>query len=143
MGAELFYRFAPARSGFIAAALMSAVLVAIFATLLYIQRGALSKSEDLDGSIALLVLVPALIGYFVFRPSDPPLVRRYLLGVQALAMLGALVPPVMAGFLLIYRDSGDKLQSTWQWSMVATWVIVLLLAFSFMRAGVRERPEHE
>jgi hypothetical protein len=143
MGAELFYRFAPARNGFIAAALLSSLLVAIFATLLYLERGALSRPGDLDGSVALLALVPALIGYFVFRPSDPPLVRRYLLGVQALAMLSALVPLVMAGFLLIYRDSGNKLHSTWHWSMIATWVFVALLGVSFLRAGTRDRPEHE
>ena len=143
MGANLFYRFAPARSGFIAAALVSSVLVAIFVTLLYLRRGVLSHPEDLDGVVALLLLVPALIGYFVFRPSDPPLVRRYLLGVQALVMLSALVPLVMAGFLLIYRDSGHKIHSTWHCSVILAWVLVVLLAFSFARAGTRARPEHE
>ncbi len=143
MGANLFYRFAPARSGFIAAALISSALVAIFVTLLYLRRGVLSHPEDLDGVVALLLLVPALIGYFVFRPSDPPLVRRYLLGVQALVMLSALVPLVMAGFLLIYRDSGHKIHSTWHCSVILAWVLVALLAFSFARAGTRARPEHE
>lgn len=143
MGAELFYRFAPARSGFISAALLSSLLVAVFVALLYLKRDALSKPGDLDGAVALLALVPALIGYFVFRPSDPPLVRRYLLGVQALAMLSALVPIVMAGFLLIYRSSGNKLHATWHWSVIATWVIVVLLTFSLLRAGTRDRPEHE
>jgi hypothetical protein len=143
MGAELFYRFAPARSGFIAAALMSSLLVAVFTTLLYLKRGSFSHPGDLDGSVALLALVPALIGYFVFRPSDPPLVRRYLLGVQALAMLSALTPLVMAGLLLVYRGSGDKLHNTWYWCMLASWMIVVLLAFSFVRAGTRDRPEHE
>ena len=142
MGAELFYRFAPARSGFIAAALTSSVLVALFVTLLYLRRGVLSHPADLDGAVALLLLVPALIAYFVFRPSDPPLVRRYLLGVQGLVMLSALVPLVMAGFLLVYRDSGNKLHGTWHCSVIATWVLVVLLAFSFLRAGTRD-AEHE
>jgi hypothetical protein len=142
MGAELFYRFAPPRSGFIAAALISALLIAAFTTLLYLQRGPLSKPDELDGSVAVLVLIPALIGYFVFRPSDPPLVRRYLLGVQVLVMLSALVPLVMGVFLLLYRDSGNKLQSTWLWSMVATWVLTVLLLVSFVRAGARARPDH-
>lgn len=143
MGADLFYRFAPGRSGFIAAAFMSSLLVAVFVTLLYVERGPLTRPEDLDGSVALLALVPALIGYFVFRPSDPPLVRRYLLGVQALAMLSALVPLVMAGLLLVYRDSGEKLHLAWHGCIIASWVLLALLAFSFLRAGTRDRPEHE
>lgn len=135
MGADLYYCLAPACAGFIAAAFTAGVLVAAFVTGAYIERASLVASEHLDATVALLALMPVLIAYLVVRPSDPPLVRRHLLGVQIVGMANAAIPIIMAGLLVVYSSNAAGLEWHWFRCMIAAWACVAVLFLGVLRTG--------
>jgi hypothetical protein len=138
LGADLIATFSASRST-VLSMFSAASIIALLATAFYAWRAQISSPHNLDAAVAILVLVPALIGYVVIRPSDPPIARRYLLGVQLLSLFAAALPLLMAILLLRYGEDPDCLQTAWCWSMIGSWLIALLLGFSFIRAGARAR----
>jgi hypothetical protein len=114
------------------------LLIAGLSTAFYYWREQISVPADIDAAVAVLILVPALIGYVVIRPSDPPLSRRYILGAQLLSLAASAVPLVMAVLLLRFSGDPDDLQTAWLWSMRTSWLFALLLFVSLLRAGVRD-----
>jgi hypothetical protein len=135
LAADLVAVFAPSRvvvfSMFAAAAIISA-LVSVF----YYWRAEITAPGDLDAAVAVLILVPALIGYVVIRPSDPPLARRYVFGAQLLSLAAGAIPLAMAVLLLRFSAEPSCLHTAWLWAMRASWLIAACLGVSFLRAGV-------
>lgn len=137
MGVDLYYRLAPMRNGFVTAAFVASLLIALLVTAFYAERGAMSNGDVLGGAVTLLAVVPALIGYLVTQSSSEPLVRRYLLGVQALVVAAAIVPAAMGVALLEYAGRPHCLTTAWLVSMVVAWAITGCLLVSTLRSGSR------
>jgi hypothetical protein len=135
LAADLLVTFAPSRAGAVVPAFAAAALIAALTTVFYLWRGQLGATANVDAAVAVLVLVPALIGYVVIRPSDPPLARRYIFGTQLLSLAAGVVPLAMALLLLRFDARSACLQSAWVWSMVASWIIAGLLLVSVLNAG--------
>lgn len=94
-------------------------------------------AADRDAAVAVLILVPALIGYVVIRPADHPSLRSRILGVQLLSLASSVIPLCMAILLLRFANEPDCLQIAWLWSAVFAWLIAVLLSVSLLRAGGR------
>lgn len=134
LAADLVLTFAPARR-VIASLFAAAVLIALLATGFYAYQTEMEVDGHIEAAVAILILVPALIGYVVVRPNDPPLLRRYISGTQVLSLMASAVPLVMAVLLLRYSADPHCLQIAWLWSMITSWVIAGLLLFSLVGAG--------
>jgi len=68
------------RRGFVAAAFTAVVAIATLVTMFAIWRTeALAERE---ASVAILAIVPAIVGYLVVRPAEHPVAKSYLLGVS-------------------------------------------------------------
>ncbi len=134
LGADLITTFAPS-PGVVASMFGAALLIAVLVTGFYHWRGAIGQVHNVDAAVAVLILIPALIGYIVNRPSDPPHARRFLLGVQMLSLAASAVPLLMAVLLLRYAGDGDCLQRAWLGPLIASWVIAGCLLFSWTRAA--------
>lgn len=137
MGADAFFTMAPARSGFITASLVAALLIALLATAFYFARDQAGSASNVDAAVTLLALFPALVSYLVLRPTDHPLTRQYLIGVQILLSASAAVPVVMAVLLVIYADRSACLQNAWVVAMIGSWLPVAGLLLSWHQAGDR------
>ncbi|HET8863811.1 MAG TPA: hypothetical protein VFM94_11245 [Solirubrobacterales bacterium] len=140
LGVDLIATFAPSRAT-VLPMFGAAVVIAALATAFYFWRDQMSVPANVDAAIAVLILIPALIGYVVIRPSDPPIVRRYVLGVQLLSLAASAIPLLMAVLLLRYGGDPDCLRLAWLWPMYASWLISLALGVSFLRAGSRAQPD--
>lgn len=135
LGADLVVGFAPSRTGVVLSAFIAAVLAAILATSFYCWRDTIRLESHIDAAVAVLILVPALIGYVVIRPSDHPLARRYIFGTQILSLAASGIPLLMAVLLLRFAGDPSCLKTAWLWSMVGSWLLALMLLGSLMGAG--------
>lgn len=126
----LLATIAPARNAFITAAALASLLIAVALTLGYFGIEELANNANREGAIALLALVPALIAYVIARPSDPPMVRRYHLGVQVLLGISAAVPVTLAGMVLVFGGDVCTLEYIWIAGTVLSWAATLALGFS-------------
>jgi hypothetical protein len=86
--ADIAFQLAAPRSGFVGASFAASLLIAVFVTAMFDARAAAAAHPE--AAVALLVLVPAIVGYLVVRPSDPAIVRRHLVGVQIVVSAAAL-----------------------------------------------------
>jgi hypothetical protein len=118
----------------------SAALIAVLVTAFYEWRTQMAAPGHIDAATAVLILIPALIGYVAIRPSDPPVARRFILGAQILSVAAAAVPLVMAVLLLRYADQAHCLRLSWLWPMRTSWLLAALLAISFLRSGAGRKP---
>jgi hypothetical protein len=134
LAADLLVTFAPSRS-VLFSMFMAALMIAGLVSSMYYWRDEMSAASELDAAVAVLILVPALIGYVVMRPSDPPLVRRYVFGAQLLSLASGAIPLLMAVLLLRYANDPACLHDAWLWSMRASWFFAVLLMFSWLRSG--------
>jgi hypothetical protein len=139
LGADLIATFAATRSA-IAPMAGAGLVIAALATAFYSWREQIDMTNDVAAAVSVLILIPALLAYVVIRPSDPPEARRYLQGVQALALAAGAVPLVMAVMLLHYAHDPGCLTTAWLWSERAAYLIAAMLTFSFLRAGNRDGP---
>lgn len=141
---DLNVRFAPTRSGMVFSALLASTLIATLVTLVFAWRGWVSQAENIDGTVAVLILAPALIGYLVVRPADHPVARRHIVGVQALSLAAAVIPLAMAVFLLRFENDPGCLTEAWRWPVFVSWAIVAALLIGLRGAGSgRIRPTKE
>lgn len=138
LGADLIATFAASRTA-VGSMFGAALLIAALATTFYFWRDQISLSENVDAAVAVLILIPALIGYVVIRPSDPPITRRYILGVQLLSLGASAIPLVMAVLLLRYGADPKCLETAWKWPMLISWLVAVALGFSLIRAGGRSQ----
>jgi hypothetical protein len=134
LGADLITTFAPS-PGVVASMFGAALLIAILVAGFYHWRGAISQPDNVDAAVSVLILIPALIGYIVNRPSDPPHARRFLFGVQMLSLAASAVPLLMAVLLLRYAGDNDCLQRAWLGPLITSWAITGCLLFSWIRAA--------
>jgi hypothetical protein len=132
---DLCVRFAPTRPGMVFSAFTSTLLIALLATFFYKWRHWAALSENVDATVAILILAPALIGYLVVRPSDHPLARRYIVGIQVVSTIAAAVPLTMAVLLIRYAGDPSCLHRTWHVAMYVAWVFVAVLALGLLGAG--------
>jgi hypothetical protein len=132
--ADLVVTFAPARA-VLFSMFLAAVMIATLVSFFYYWRDHMTSASELDAAIAVLILLPALIGYVVIRPSDPPLVRRYVFGAQLLSLASGAIPLIMAVLLLRYAKDPACLHTAWLWSMRASWSAAFLLLISWARSG--------
>jgi hypothetical protein len=139
LGADLIATFAATRSA-LAPMAGAGLVIAALATAFYSWRAQIGSSDDVAAAVSVLILIPALLAYVVIRPSDPPEARRYLLGVQALALTAGAIPLAMAVMLLHYAHDPGCLTTAWLWSERATYLIAAMLTFSLLRAGNRDGP---
>ncbi len=140
LGADLIATFAASRT-VVFPMFGAALLIAGLVTAFYCWREEMVSPSHIDAAVAVLILIPALIGYVVIRPSDPPVARRFILGAQTLSLAASAVPLLMAVLLLRYSGDPACLQSVWVWPMRASWIIAACLAFSFLRAGSGGKPD--
>lgn len=142
LGAELITTFVPA-PGVIASMLAAALVIAGLVSTFYFWRGQIGSRQNVDAAVSVLILIPALIGYIVNRPSDPPQARRFLLGVQLLSLAASAVPLIMAVLLLRYAGDEQCLQLAWLGPLIASWVIAACLLVSWVRATRAQGEEVE
>lgn len=135
MAVDLEIRFAPTRTGVVLSSLLASVLIAILVTLFYCWRDWVSKPEYIDSAVAILILVPALIGYLVVRTTDHPMIRRYIVGIQLVSAAAAAVPLAMAVTLVRYAGEGDCLEHLWCWCVGLSWLFVAILFGGLLGAG--------
>ncbi len=134
LGADLITTFAPS-PGVVAAMFGAALAVAALVSGFYFWRTQIGSPHNTDAAVSVLILIPALIGYIVNRPSDPPQARRFLLGVQLLSLAASAVPVLMAVLLLRYAGEGECLQRAWLGPLIASWALAACLLVSWLRAA--------
>src|SRR5436853_819630 len=133
LAGDLVVTFAPAVA-VVSSTFGASVLIALLTTAFYAFREQMALADHIDAAVAVLILVPALIGYVVVRPSDSPLARRYILGAQLLSLLAGAVPLVMAVLLLRFAHEPSCLTTTWLGCAVVSWLIAAALGFSLAKA---------
>lgn len=136
--ADIEVSLAAPRNGFVGASFAASLLIALFVTAMFASRTSAADPNNRDASVALLAVVPAIIGYLVVRPSDPAIVRRHLMGVQILVSLAAAVPVTMGVLLVKYGGVADCLTTSWQWAVIVSWLVAAMLAISVVGAGSRQ-----
>jgi hypothetical protein len=134
LGADLVATLAASRLA-ISPMFVATILIAGLATFFYAWRGQMVEAADRDAAVAVLILVPALIGYVVIRPADHPSLRSRILGVQLLSLASSVIPLCMAILLLRIANEPSCLQIAWLWSAAAAWLIAAVLLVSLVRAG--------
>ena len=134
LGADLITTFAPS-AGVVASMFGAALVIATLVSGFYFWHGQIGSAHNTDAAVSVLILIPALIGYIVNRPSDPPHARRFLLGVQLLSLAASAVPVVMAVLLLRYAGEGKSLQQAWLGPLIASWILAACLLVSWLRAA--------
>lgn len=132
---DLNVRFAPTRGGMMVSALLASIMIATLVTLMFVWRTWVSAADNIDGTVALLVLAPALIGYLVVRPADHPVARRHIVGIQALSVAAAVIPLAMGVLLLRYEHDPGSLASAWRWPVIVSWAIVIVILIGLRGAG--------
>lgn len=108
------------RRGFISLATLT---IFVIATLLwaYEQKvGAVNSEAEQQVAAAVLLVVPAFLGFFVVRPGEHPLTARLASGVRLLVLLTGLLS-VAAGAALAGVRPGD-------WSVGRTWHLYAILS---------------
>jgi len=135
LAVELAVRFAPARGGMVSSAFVAAALISALVTLIFAWRDWVREPEKIDATVAVLILAPALIGYLVVRPSDHPVARRHLVGMQVLSVVAAVIPLAMAVLLLRYEGDPSCLSEAWRWPVYGSWALAALLLLGLLRAG--------
>lgn len=143
LAVELAVRFAPARGGLVSSAFCAALLISAFVTIAYEWRSWFSQPANIDATVAVLILAPALIGYLVVRPFDHPVARRHLVGIQILSLVAAVIPLAMAVLLLRYEDDLAALTDTWCRLVYVSWTTTALLLIGLLRAGRRRSKKRQ
>jgi hypothetical protein len=133
LAGDLVVTFAPAVA-VVASTFGASVLIALLTSAFYAFREQMAPADHIDAAVSVLILVPALIGYVVVRPNDPPLARRYILGTQLLSLLAGAVPLVMAVLLLRFATEPSCLTAAWLSCAVISWLIAAALGFSLAKA---------
>lgn len=144
LAVELAVRFAPARGGLVSSAFCAALPISAFVTIAYEGRSWFSHPANIDATVAVLILAPALIGYLVVRPFDHPVARRHLVGIQILSLVAAVIPLAMAVLLLLrYEEELAALTDTWCRLVHVSWTITALLLIGLLRAGRRRSKKRQ
>lgn len=140
--ADLSVLFAPARTGMVLSAFLASLLIAVLATAFYKWRSWASLPSHVDAAVAILILVPALIGYVVVRPADHPMARRYIVGIQLVSTAAAAVPLLMALLLIRFAEDPSGLHEAWRWPVYIAWALAAVLLGGLLGAGsgFRGRP---
>lgn len=133
IGAELVFRLAPFRTGVVLASWVASVLSTILAWVAFFQR--CEFAQNADASVAVLTLIPALIGFLLVRPSDAPVLRKYLRGVQTMVVVAAAVPAAMAVMLVAYSGHPGSLYWPWLISASVATLVSCGLLLSVVRSG--------
>ena len=121
----------------------SAMAAALIAALLFVLTAAASKAvENVDATVTLLVLVPALLGLIVVRQDEHPLVRRGLAGIRLLVLIAGSMPVVAAVALVTAGDHprGSDVCSIWLGSAIVATVAAAALAFSLLLPPIKDPP---
>ena len=135
LAVDLYVRFAPTRTGVVLSSFLASLLIAALTTFFYLWRHQAAEPANVDASVAVLILVPALIGYLVVRPADHPISRRYIVGVQLVSAAAAAIPLGMAVLLIRYATEPAFLHPAWRWATYVSWVLVAVLFLSLAGAG--------
>jgi hypothetical protein len=121
------------RRGMLSAALSAAIAVTLLLAALALARAEVAKEPE--AAIAIQLIVPALLGAFVVRPADHPLVGEHVSKVRVLALFVGLLPTIGAVITLGYNDRPTCIG----WAMAAlaalAAMISLVLAVSWRVAS--------
>ncbi len=135
LAADLKLRFAPTRTGVVLSSFLAALMISILVSFFYCWREWAAETDRVDASVAILVLVPALIGYLLVRTTDHPMIRAHIVGLQLVSLAAAAVPLAMAVTLIRYAGDSHCLEAIWCWLLVASWAFVAILGGGLLGAG--------
>lgn len=137
LGADLLTTLAPTRAA-VLPMFFATIVIGLLASVFYLWRDQMIDPADRDAVVAVLILIPALIGYVVIRPADHPSLRSRILGVQLLSLAASVIPLCMAILLLRYADDPTCLNRVWLAAVIFAWVIAAMMLVSVLRAGGEE-----
>jgi hypothetical protein len=128
-------RMMPTWRGFLAGAFIAALGIAALLTAFW--RWAPELVHDPTSSVAILVIVPALLGLIALRPTAHPLVFSRLFGVQLLMYLAGTLSVFSALVAIRYAHQVGPAHALWRDCAVASYVVLAMVGFGFARAARR------
>ncbi len=129
--AILAITLAAPRRGFVAAAFTAVVAIATLVTMFAVWRAeALAERE---ASVAILAIVPAIVGYLVVRPAEHPVAKSYLLGVRLL-VVGAAAVPIGYAVALVALANKPALAVVAVIAVIMAWALAAMAGLSLMKA---------
>jgi hypothetical protein len=126
---------AAARHGFLSAALMSSA--GVTAMLFFFWHWVAQMAEDLAASVAILVVVPILLGYVAVRPVAHPVAVRQVARVRDLLTISGGLS-VFAAVALVHYAKLDQLgcaRTLFRDLFYGELAILVLIAISWWRSG--------
>ena len=118
-----------ARSGLLAAALLSAVLTALLLSVASLRLEELREQAEV--SSALLLAIPGVLSSYLLRPGEHPLVSKLFGGVRAVVFLSALCALAAAAGLAL-KASTTAVELMWAVLVPLAWTCVGALTLSLL-----------
>ncbi len=118
-----------ARSGLLAAALLSAVLTALLLSVAWLRLEELREQAEV--SSALLLAIPGVLSSYLLRPGEHPLVSKLFGGVRVVVFLSALCALTAAAGLAL-EASTTALSLMWVVLVPLAWACVGALGLSLL-----------
>jgi hypothetical protein len=100
------------RNGFVLGALVASGIIALVLGLFTLVEPALIRGERPEGTVAVLLLVPALLAAFVANPSEHSLTARLLLFARFALVINGLLPFGAAVLLLTASEYTKPVSAT-------------------------------
>ena len=130
--ALLQVRMMPNWRGFLAGAWMAALGIAALLTAFW--RWAPHLTQDPVASVAVLVIVPTLLGVIALRPTTHPRVFARLFGVQALLYVSGGLSIFSALVAIRYEKSVEPTQAIWRDAAYGAYLVLAVVTISLVRA---------
>lgn len=128
------------RRGLVSASLGASVLVGLLCTAMAAWSRIVSEASVASGTVAVLVVVPAVLGIVVLRPRDHPLVAQHVSLLRLVTLTASLLPIIDAVLLLVVGSRETLKISFWVVAALA-WVATIGTLVSFRVAGWRRAHE--
>jgi hypothetical protein len=135
--ALLRVRMMPGWRGFIGAAWMMALGIAGLLTAFW--RWSSAMTMDPTSSVALLVIVPAVLGVITLRPRTHPRTFDRLVGVQLLLFLSGSLSIFSALVAIRFEKRLEPTRALWRDAAYGSYLVFILISFSLLIAVIGER----
>jgi hypothetical protein len=131
--ALLRVRLTPTRRGFLAGAWIAALGIAALLTAFW--RWSDELSNDPTSSVAVLVIVPGILGLIALRPRTHPWTFDRLIGVQLLLFLSGALSVTAALVAIRYGYSAEPARALWRDAAYGAYLVLLMVSVSLWRAA--------
>ncbi|MGO9955663.1 MAG: hypothetical protein ACLP50_06700 [Solirubrobacteraceae bacterium] len=133
-------RMMPRWRGFIGASWMTALGIAGLLTAFW--RWSAAMTQDPTSSVAILVIVPAVLGAITLRPSVHPKTLDRLFGVQLLLFASGSLSVFSALVGVRFEKQLEPTRALWRDAAYGSYVVLIMISISLLVALLAERKLH-